>query len=79
MILLLALTAFWVEPVPARAARLKDLVAVEGVRENQLIGYGIVVGLKGTGDRDQEHDHYPKSDNYVLLPFGLARQFTSIN
>jgi len=53
MILLLALTAFWVEPIPARAARLKDLVAVEGVRENQLIGYGIVVGLKGTGDRDQ--------------------------
>ena len=35
------------------AARLKDLVAVEGVRENQLIGYGIVVGLAGTGDRQQ--------------------------
>src|SRR5690349_126074 len=35
------------------AARLKDLVSVEGVRENQLIGYGIVVGLAGTGDRRQ--------------------------
>jgi flagellar P-ring protein precursor FlgI len=35
------------------AARLKDLVAIEGVRENQLIGYGIVVGLAGTGDRQQ--------------------------
>src|ERR1051326_1148173 len=35
------------------AARLKDLVAVEGVRENQLIGYGLVVGLAGTGDRRQ--------------------------
>src|ERR1041384_1932976 len=35
----------------APAARLKDLVSVEGVRENQLIGYGLVVGLAGTGDR----------------------------
>jgi flagellar P-ring protein FlgI len=35
------------------AARLKDLVAIEGVRDNQLIGYGLVVGLSGTGDRRQ--------------------------
>jgi flagellar P-ring protein precursor FlgI len=35
----------------APAARLKDLVAIEGVRENQLIGYGLVVGLAGTGDK----------------------------
>jgi flagellar P-ring protein precursor FlgI len=33
--------------------RLKDLVTLEGVRENQLIGYGLVVGLAGTGDRRQ--------------------------
>jgi len=38
---------------PARAARLKDLVAIEGVRDNQLVGYGLVVGLSGTGDRRQ--------------------------
>ena len=38
---------------PAHAARLKDLVAIEGVRDNQLIGYGLVVGLAGTGDRRQ--------------------------
>ena len=37
----------------ARAARLKDLVAIEGVRDNQLLGYGLVVGLAGTGDRQQ--------------------------
>ena len=35
------------------ATRLKDLAAVEGVRENQLVGYGLVVGLAGTGDRSQ--------------------------
>jgi flagellar P-ring protein precursor FlgI len=37
----------------AQAARLKDLVAIEGVRDNQLLGYGLVVGLAGTGDRQQ--------------------------
>jgi flagellar P-ring protein precursor FlgI len=39
--------------MPLPATRLKDLVAIEGVRENQLIGYGLVVGLAGTGDRRQ--------------------------
>jgi flagellar P-ring protein precursor FlgI len=33
--------------------RLKDLVTIEGVRDNQLIGYDLVVGLAGTGDRRQ--------------------------
>src|SRR5947209_14295442 len=33
--------------------RLKELVSIEGVRSNQLIGYGLVVGLNGTGDRRQ--------------------------
>ena len=31
-------------------SRIKDLAAVEGVRENQLVGYGLVTGLNGTGD-----------------------------
>ncbi|MCP5161706.1 MAG: flagellar basal body P-ring protein FlgI [Hahellaceae bacterium] len=35
----------------ARADRLKDMVSIEGVRSNQLIGYGLVVGLDGTGDK----------------------------
>jgi len=34
----------------AGAARIKDIVDIEGVRENQLVGYGLVVGLNGTGD-----------------------------
>ena len=34
-------------------ARLKELASLEGVRDNQLIGYGLVVGLAGTGDRRQ--------------------------
>jgi flagellar P-ring protein precursor FlgI len=39
-------------PVPA-GTRLKDLATIEGVRENPLIGYGLVVGLNGTGDKRQ--------------------------
>ncbi len=38
----------------AAAARLKDVASIRGVRENQLIGYGLVVGLKGTGDTQAE-------------------------
>lgn len=38
----------------ATAARLKDVASIRGVRENQLIGYGLVVGLKGTGDSNAE-------------------------
>src|SRR5271157_5228955 len=37
----------------AAATRLKELVALEGVRDNQLMGYGLMVGLNGTGDRRQ--------------------------
>src|SRR4051812_29949473 len=47
------LTAFLIFSLTASATRLKDLVSIEGVRDNQLIGYGLVVGLAGTGDRRQ--------------------------
>ena len=36
-----------------QADRVKDLTSVAGVRSNQLVGYGLVVGLGGTGDRDK--------------------------
>jgi flagellar P-ring protein precursor FlgI len=44
----------WLAPgAGAAGTRLKDLVSIEGVRDNQLFGYGIVVGLNGTGDKVQ--------------------------
>ncbi len=46
-LLLLPLTP----PARAEQVRIKDIADVEGVRSNQLIGYGLVVGLNGTGDR----------------------------
>jgi len=38
-------------PAAAQPVRIKDIADVEGVRENQLVGYGLVVGLNGTGDK----------------------------
>ena len=34
------------------AVRIKDIADIKGVRQNQLVGYGLVVGLEGTGDSD---------------------------
>jgi flagellar P-ring protein precursor FlgI len=47
---LLAAGLFLVLPVGLMASRIKDLAIVEGGRDNQLVGYGIVVGLAGDGD-----------------------------
>lgn len=38
----------------AQASRIKEVAAVEGVRSNQLTGFGLVVGLDGTGDQDRK-------------------------
>ena len=40
---------------PPRPTRIRDITEIQGVRENQLIGYGLVVGLQGTGDRQQTY------------------------
>jgi flagellar P-ring protein precursor FlgI len=48
--LVFAATAFFFAPRDARAERVRDLVDVAGARDNQLVGYGIVTGLSGTGD-----------------------------
>jgi flagellar P-ring protein precursor FlgI len=51
LVALLALIALAAAmPGASAASRIKDLASFEGVRENQLIGYGLVVGLNGTGD-----------------------------
>jgi flagellar P-ring protein precursor FlgI len=54
-IITLVLTAILLGKIAwsAPAARIKELAAIEGVRENPLIGYGLVVGLNNTGDRRQ--------------------------
>ncbi len=46
-----AVPLLWITPAEAGTTRIKDIVAIEGVRDNALIGYGLVVGLNGTGDK----------------------------
>jgi flagellar P-ring protein precursor FlgI len=48
-VICLAMSALVV--LPASADRIRDLTTVQGVRDNALIGYGLVVGLDGTGDQ----------------------------
>lgn len=49
--LLQALIFSFLAASPAKAVRIKDIAAFSGVRDNQLVGYGLVVGLSGTGDK----------------------------
>lgn len=44
----------------AHADRIRDLTSVQGVRENSLIGYGLVVGLDGTGDQTTQTPFTPR-------------------
>src|ERR1700690_2374568 len=61
----------------ACATRLKDLAGIEGVRDNQLIGYGLVVGLAGKGDT-QQTVFSPQSLTNLLERMGVAVSPTAI-
>jgi flagellar P-ring protein precursor FlgI len=76
IILAVFLASVWLAG-PAAAARLKDLADVEGVRDNQLIGYGLVVGLAGTGDKQQTIFPYQSLAN-VLARMGVSVSGTLI-
>ena len=45
----LVVAAFWLAAGLAGQSRIKDIASFEGIRDNQLVGYGPVVGLNGTG------------------------------
>ncbi|MFN7857824.1 MAG: flagellar basal body P-ring protein FlgI [Acidovorax sp.] len=66
---------------PAHAVRIKEVAAVQGVRSNQLSGYGLVVGLDGTGDQTTQMPYTSQAmANYlqqmgISLPPGAAGQF----
>lgn len=68
--ILLAIAALFAAATPAQATRIKDLGAFQSVRPNQLIGYGIVVGLAGTGDDNLEYA--TQGMNGVASRFGLT-------
>jgi flagellar P-ring protein precursor FlgI len=56
----------------ARAERVKDLASVAGVRGNQLVGYGLVVGLDGTGDQTSQAPFTIQSIKNMLARFGVT-------
>ena len=56
----------------ARAERIKDIANVDGVRSNQLIGYGLVVGLDGTGDQTNQAPFTAQSFNTMLKQLGIS-------
>ncbi len=58
--------------LPARADRIKDLASLQGVRDNQLIGYGLAVGLDGTGDQTGQTPFTVQSLKSMLSRFGVT-------
>ncbi|MEM8682568.1 MAG: flagellar basal body P-ring protein FlgI [Pseudomonadota bacterium] len=57
---------------PVMAERIKDLASVAGVRSNQLVGYGLVVGLNGTGDQTTQTPFTVQSIINMLTQFGIT-------
>jgi len=67
----LLLLLLWLCSGPLLAERIKDLASIQGVRGNQLIGYGLVVGLNGTGDKDTDSPYTLNSLKNMLSQFGV--------
>ena len=68
----LCLLASLAVALPARAERLKDLASIQGVRDNPLIGYGLMVGLDGSGDQTMQTPFTTQSLNNMLGQLGVT-------
>lgn len=79
-ILALSLVVASAWPLNANAAsRIKDIVAVEGVRDNMLVGYGLVVGLRGTGDALRNAPFTKQSLEAMLERLGVNTRDARLN
>lgn len=58
--------------MPAQALRIKEVAAVQGVRSNQLTGYGLVVGLDGTGDQTTQMPYTTQAMQNYLQQMGIS-------
>lgn len=56
----------------AQAERIKDITSIKGVRSNQLVGYGLVVGLDGTGDQTSQTPFTVQSLKSMLNQYGIT-------
>ncbi len=68
---LLCLTAI-LTPINAKAERIKDLTSIAGMRDNPLLGYGLVVGLDGTGDQTSQVGFTEQSLRSMLTQYGVT-------
>ncbi|MDD2713514.1 MAG: flagellar basal body P-ring protein FlgI [Simplicispira sp.] len=68
----LALFAALFAALPAQAVRIKEVAAVQGVRSNQLTGYGLVVGLDGTGDQTTQMPFTTQAMANYLQQMGIS-------
>lgn len=78
----LIIALFFVALLPpsfVEAARIKDIAFIEGVRSNQLIGYGLVVGLKGTGDKESSSRFTLNSLVNMLSRMGVSLSPAEVN
>lgn len=71
LILVVGFVFFLTHSAFAKTSRIKDIVDIEGVRDNQLIGYGLVVGLNGTGDTVLNSPFTERSMISMLERFGV--------
>ena len=69
---MLALLAVLCTALPAHALRIKEVAAVQGVRSNQLTGYGLVVGLDGTGDQTTQMPFTTQAMANYLQQMGIS-------
>ncbi len=69
---MLASSALWWPQSAGASVRLKEVAAVQGVRNNQLVGYGLVVGLDGTGDQATQTPYTTQALNAMLQQFGIT-------
>ena len=69
---LLLLAALFPPAAAAAEVRVKDVARVQGVRENSLYGYGLIVGLNGTGDRSTASPFTPQTIASMLQRLGIA-------
>lgn len=58
--------------LPAQATRIKEVAAIQGVRSNQLTGYGLVVGLDGTGDQTTQMPYTKQALSNYLEQMGIS-------
>jgi flagellar P-ring protein precursor FlgI len=71
-LMVLVLAAGVLAPLSASAGRIKEVASIEGVRSNQLTGFGLVIGLDGTGDQTTQMPYTSQSLSNYLEQLGIS-------